>query len=403
MRVFANLFLILFLADGGFSLVDELVSLLTPLMPFSTFRNLLAFTVILFSVPLYFSLGIDCRLPKRVFLPLIAFVFWTVISSWIFPVLSEFSYYGLILAVMQVLLGMLPLRYFSRDGERCLTMPTEFLSGPYFSLKNTLSFAAISLPVVPLVVLMISLASVNAFVVDYTAGFMRLDPGGLKMTERVYRRDDRTIRLAAMVHVGASSYYQDLAGSLDPGRTIVLAEGVTDQGNLLKNRIDYSGVAGMLGLTSQDKMLFKGRHIDPELLEQLSERQAGKVERPAQPDILRADVDVSKFRPPTIRLLEEFGEQLKKSRSPVTALLDLNSWGENNITEEMYEIIMDDILHRRNLVVLGYLDRSLELYDTVVIPWGALHMREIESDILKRGFKLHQEKSRTSINFWDMI
>jgi len=46
MRVFANLFLIMFLVDGGFSLVDELVPLISPLMPFTPLRNLLAETVI---------------------------------------------------------------------------------------------------------------------------------------------------------------------------------------------------------------------------------------------------------------------------------------------------------------------------------------------------------------------
>ena len=72
MRVFANLFLILFLADGGFSLVDELVPLLSPLTSFTELRTLLSVAVIIMSVPLYPCLGIDRRLPKRLFLPFVS-------------------------------------------------------------------------------------------------------------------------------------------------------------------------------------------------------------------------------------------------------------------------------------------------------------------------------------------
>jgi len=89
MRTFVNLFLILFLADGGFSLIDELVPLLTPLAPFTAFRNLLALLVIIMSAAVYLCLGVDRRLPKRLFLPQILFVFFIPLSTWIFPVSPE--------------------------------------------------------------------------------------------------------------------------------------------------------------------------------------------------------------------------------------------------------------------------------------------------------------------------
>ena len=69
----------------------------------------------------------------------------------------------------------------------------------------------------------------------------------------------------------------------------------------------------------------------------------------------------------------------------------------------MYEIIIDDILHRRNMGVIHYLDKALVRYDTVVIPWGALHMTEIEAEVLKRGFKLQEERERVSIAFLALI
>jgi hypothetical protein len=126
-------------------------------------------------------------------------------------------------------------------------------------------------------------------------------------------------------------------------------------------------------------------------------KQAGET------DIFRADVDISSFRPQTITFLDAIGKHLRESPSFVQGVLALNTWAEKNVTPEMYVIIMDDILHRRNLVVISYLDKALVRYDTVVIPWGALHMKEIEEEILKRGFVLQEERERVSIDFRRML
>lgn len=400
MRVFANLFLILFLADGGFSLVDELVSLLTPLLPFTDFRNFLAGMVIVMSVPLYFSLGIDHRLPKRVFLPLLIFVFWTVVSTGLFPVLAGIRVYGLVLAAVQVLLGMLPLLVFRDNDHGRLTMPSALFAQPYFTIRNCLTFFGANLLVLPLALALFAIAVANAYMAEYTAGFMHLHPSGLRMTERTYTRDNRTIRLAAMIHVGTREYYQEMAGSVTPGSTIVLAEGVSDSTNRLRNRLDYGKVAGFIGLASQDKLLFKGRMIDEEeFTAPVPPAAVGSdAHQNREPDIFRADVDMSTFRPTTITFLDAIGKQMQESKTFAGGILALNKWAEKNVTPEMYEIIMDDILHRRNVAVLGHMDRALARYDTVIIPWGALHMKEIESEVLKRGFVLQKEQERVSID-----
>lgn len=405
MRSFANLFLILFVADGGFSLVDELFPLLFPLAPFTGLRLLLAGVVIVMAVPLYFSLGIDSRLPKRVFLPLIAFTLFCPLLTWFFPALADMRAFGLLAAVVQVLLGMLPLLCFHNGGHRSLTMPTELFAAPFFSLRNTLLFGAASLAFIPLVLSMYLLSSTDAYMAENTAGFMRLEPGGLRMTERIYRRDNRTIRLAAMIHVGNREYYDELSSSIAAGRIVVLAEGVSDAGKLLRNRIDYGRVAGFLGLVSQQEMRFSGRLIEEDELESPRpdppDEEAGKVAE--QPDILRADVDVSAFRPQTLLFLDAVGKHLGESPSFIKGVVALNSWGEKNITPEMHAVIMDDILHRRNMAVIRHLDQALERYDTVVIPWGALHMKEIEAEVMKRGFRLQEERQRVSIDFLKLL
>jgi hypothetical protein len=75
-----------------------------------------------------------------------------------------------------------------------------------------------------------------------------------------------------------------------------------------------------------------------------------------------------------------------------------NDWSGKNVTPAMYQVLLDDILHRRNGVLIGHLRRSLARYDTVVVPWGAMHMPEIEREVLKQGFRLDKEQDRISID-----
>jgi hypothetical protein len=233
---------------------------------------------------------------------------------------------------------------------------------------------------------------------------MHVDPRGLFMAERVYGRDNRTIRLAGMIHIGEKNYYDDLVGSI-AGRTIVLAEGVSDDANRLQEKLDYGRVADFLGLTSQEKMPFRGRLMDASELDTPRPEPPGGngQESLQQADILRADLDISDFRPPTILFLDAMGKHLQESPSFGKGVLSLKSWAGKNITPAMNEIIMDDILHRRNKEVLRHLSKALDRYDTVVIPWGALHMKEIEAEVLNRGFELREERERISIDFGKVL
>ena len=401
MRFLANLFLVLFLADGCVSLLDEIVFLLSPVAFLSGVRTLLANTVIVMAVPVYLSLGIDRRLPKSVFLPLTLFVFCAPLSAWFFPALAGNRSYGLLAAVTQIALVWLPFFRFRKEGRRSLTMPPTMSNAPLFSLRNTLVFGGVNIIVIPLALAMFVLYTANSYMAVHTSGFIRIAPGGIYMSERVYRRDNRTIRLAGMIHVGEKGYYDEMGGSVTPGRTIVLAEGVTDDNGRLRSRLDYGRVAGLLGLTSQEELRFRGKLIGPEALDepQVVSRGAGEKGEAGPADILRADVDVSAFRQPTILFLNTMGKQLQESRSLVKGLMAINAWAEKNMTREMHDVIMDDILYRRNREVISYLGKAIDRYDTVVIPWGAMHMKEIEAEVLKRGFVLQEERERVSIDF----
>ncbi len=398
MRIFANLFLIMFLTDGTLSIFDELLSLFS-ITALSGARNLFADAVIVMAVPVYLCLGIDKRLPKRVFLPLVVFILWCPLSTWFFPSLSGSITYGLLAAFGQVFLCILPISHVRKMGGHSLLMTKQMFRSPFFSLRNTLLFAAANLLIIPIVLVLLGLAAANSFLVKETSGFARLAPNGLHMTERVYKLGNKTIRLVGMIHVGEKEYYDDLIRPAASGRTVILTEGVTDGKNLLQNKFGYGKMADVLGLTSQERMRFNGRHID-----------AGEIEKPGfkrsnagTADILRADVDISAFHPVTIRFLNMLGKYLRENPSFIDAMIAFNAWAKQNMTPAMQKTIMDDILHRRNSEVIRTMSKALSRYDTIIIPWGALHMPEIEESVLERGFTLQESRERTSIDFKKLL
>ncbi|WP_224983526.1 TraB/GumN family protein [Geomonas agri] len=398
MKKFANVFLILFFADGFLSVLDELSSLVAPVAPLTLFRIQVANSLLLLAIPLYFFLGIDRRLPKNLFIPLIAFLFVCPLAAWAFPVLSESKLYPLAMSFVQLCVPPLMIARYRDAKDPGLTLPAWRFEGPFFGARNTLVFTGVNVVVLPVLLATLTLFFADAWALGNTAGFIRVTPRGLYLTERVYRKGNQTLRLTGMVHVGEKGYYEDVARVPGKGQTVVLAEGVTDKKQVLRHHFDYRGVASFLGLASQDKMLFSGKLIDQKGLQAPPKPATGD-----QPDILVADTDLSTFRPETLRFLDQVGKELKKSPSFVEAALNLNRWAEQNVTPQMQEVIMDDILTRRNEVLLGYLDEALKKYDTVVIPWGALHMKGIEAGVLKRGFVLQKDQQRLAIDLKRML
>jgi hypothetical protein len=398
MQALANYFLILFLADGCVSLLDEIVALVSPLAALSELRIIIANVVVLLGAVLYALLGIDKRLPKRVFIPLVAFVILSPLLAWLVPSLSSLRAFGPLMAAAQISLILLVTWRYRRG--RSVTLPRETFTGPAFSFKNLLGFSAANMVVLPCVLVLLVLSTADQYMQKYTAGFMHLGPDGLHMAEKVYRRGDKTIRLAAMIHIGEKQYYEKVGGGRIAGRTVILAEGVTDNQHLLRNRPDYTRFAGLLGLSSQQEGLqFKGKPIKAAELQAPKHPAVRPDHKPGEPDLLRADVDVSVFRPSTISFLDSLGKQMRESTTVGKQLLSSIAWSQKNVTPEMQESILDDILHRRNKVLLGYLKTSLPNYDTVVVPWGALHMAEIEAEVQKQGFQLQEVNDTVSIHF----
>ena len=69
------------------------------------------------------------------------------------------------------------------------------------------------------------------------------------------------------------------------------------------------------------------------------------------------------------------------------------------MTPERVAGVMTDIIDKRNEAVIASLSKTLQHYDTIIIPWGAMHMPGIEAAILEQGFKPGEKKERMSLDF----
>ena len=395
MRRFANVYIVLFLIDAGLSLIDELLQVASSPMPVLTeIRFFVAYVVITLSMIFYACLGIDRRLPKRVFLPLTLFASWSALAMWPLSGFVAREAFGLTASISQVVIGAIAIILLRSLGGRNLLTEEQF-QAPIFSLRNTLGFTAINLLLTPFVLIYTGLAVTSYYLEEQTAGFLRLSPVGVHMTERSYHLAKKEIRLAGMMHIGKEEYYEDLAKSIPTEGTIILAEGVTDQDRLLESQFNYSKLAGLIGLTSQDKMRLNGNAVELDGL-----GVAGQVIRePGKPDIANADIDLNRFEPKTIEFLNALGRSLFGDKPLAEGLVDYNLWIEENMSEEGLAGVMADILDKRNDAVIAGMVQTLKRYDTIIIPWGAMHMPAIEAAVLEQGFAPGKAQERLSLDF----
>lgn len=394
MRAVANLFMWMFLFDGCISVADELLRYNSADDGLLGLRMLIAFAVVIQAFIVYVALAFDRRLPKLILLPQTLFAFWGMAGLWPIPFFVHSDNLGVVIAGLQVSLGLLPF-FMLRGGEgRGLLLKREQFLGSGFSFGNLLLGIAGSVVVIPVLLFILACAGGLEFVHNATAGFMTIDSRGITMEDRTYQRDDKIVRLTSMIHVGDQDYYDNFAASVDSGRTIILAEGVSDQDGVLTAQFNYESFANALGLSSQSKMALMGELIAAEDLDLPPAENDLST-----PHILRADVDVRDFDPLTVEFLNVLGQEVLGEGDFTAGMVSYNEWVNQNMTQGRYETLMFDVITRRNNTVINYLGKALNKYDVIVIPWGALHMSGIEEGVTAQGFRLKETEKRLSVDF----
>ena len=205
------------------------------------------------------------------------------------------------------------------------------------------------------------------------------------------RRDTKIVRLIATAHIAERQFYEQAYARI-PERAVVLAEGITDNKGILAREAARPGeVAKSMGLDSQlvfEELLAGGDTVTVDGKPAVPNAKPSSAK--TKPDVVRADVDVSDLSPPTLRCLRadlaaatDKGEVLAKDGGvPACSPKDL-------------EVFWDEILTKRNAVLMATFDKLADKYDAFVVPWGAMHMPGLEKAFLARGFRIESAEMLT--------
>ena len=370
-----NLCLGLFLADALISFIDGSLILFTGVHALASVRGVVGLFAVLLAIAVYGLMGLTPMIPKRMLLPIALFNPVALLLA--VPALIYFFNripridWGI--SFFQLLLGLGILCWI--QGRLRLgwpLFPESRLVGPRFTWSNLFRFVLVNgLVLLPLVVAYLVFC-VGLAVNHFSEGFVTLHPDGFTVQVRQYvRADGKTIQLVPMAHVAEAGFYQKLAESF-PTNSTILMEGVTDEQNLLTNRISYKRMASTLHLSAQEKEF-----------------------KPSRGKLVWADVDVAQFTTNTIDFLNLVTLVHSKGLNTRT-LLEMARYSPPPQFEEQ---LWDDILHKRNRHLLQQIHDRLPRSDHVVVPWGVAHMPELAREIEKAGFRLERTQKHTVISF----
>ena len=370
-----SLYLGLFLVDGVVSLVDDSLILFLGIHLLTVIRGIVFLFAVLMAIVIYGLMALTPMIPKRLFLPVTLF---NPLAALVVIPFAIYSYGRLqqvswIISCCQVLLG-LSIFYRVQGGLkfRWPLVAEKQLGARRFSWLNLTLFLLMNVFVL-LPAALAYLALCASLAVDYTSeGFVALRPGGMSVRTREYVRDDgKKVRLIPMVHVGEADFYQKISQSF-PTNSIILMEGVTDDSNLLTNKISYNRMAKSLNLTEQQKEF-----------------------APTRGKLVRADVDVEQFSTNTIGFLNLIMLIHAKGVDAETVLKLIQYSPPPHFEEQL----LDDLLSKRNRHLVDEILARLPESENIMVPWGAAHMPGIAEGIQASGFRLSESREYTVIRF----
>jgi len=110
-------------------------------------------------------------------------------------------------------------------------------------------------------------------------------------------------------------------------------------------------------------------------------------------------VDVDTFHPKTIAFI-----------IAVMSLMQADNWQQafqlmavpdSPIKDkDAREHVQQDVLEARNAQLMDQIQSSLKDYRRVIVPWGAMHLPEIETWLRSQKFKQSGEIERKALSFW---
>jgi len=377
LAVLLSFCLALFLVDGLVSFVDDGVIVLFHSHALSLFRGLVSLAAILMALGLYVLIGASPAVPKRLFLPIPLFCLASMLAT--FPLAiywhHQIEAIGFAISTAQLMLAVFLVGLCGKRRQGWWPLVSEEqLGAKGFSGRRFIAFVLGNVFVVlPLIAVFLFACGARA-VSHFSEGFMALHPKGFTVQVRKYVREDgKVVQLFPMAHVASASFYQQVSRTF-PSNSVILMEGVTDNGNLLTNKISYKRMATTLGLSEQKEMF-------------TPKESAGEP--------IRVDVDVSEFSSNTIGFLNLMMLFHSQGVTPKNVSKLMQYSPPPGFEEQLF----DDLLRKRNAHLLGEIRANLKTSDNIMVPWGVAHMPGLAREIEKYGFHLSETKEFVVIPF----
>ncbi len=373
MPLLANLLVVVYALDGCLSLLEAVLRAGTGSQALLGLRNAFASFVLCTGIAYVPLLVLAPRLPTVTLLLLVLSLVWLNFSAVPLPLLIDsLLALGFASVFFQLSFAVLAFLWIRRcNGGRGWLWTDSALKGPALSWKHSMAvIAGCVVVLVPAGVLYGIVYALTAIQLS-TQGFVSFDLLGVSLADRRYEREDREIRLVGMMHIGEEDNYRRVVQSFIEESTIVLAEGMTDEGVVLETPLSYERFAAILGLEQQ-------RFLADYLGEAYGEDPSG------WPVIQHADLDLGELSPDTQEFLERIGRALNSDRMVPAMQQMIADYADR---PEVLRTIEHDIIHLRNQHLLDEMTLALEDYQRVVVPWGALHLPYIEEAITGWGFE----------------
>ena len=372
-----NAFLLSLILEAGLTLIGNIATgMVKTLLVFP--QGLAGFCTGTFALLAILLIGSYRRLPWRPFAPALCIFIWQGCMYLPLPAYIDWKTAETLGAVAELSAGAWTLLRLQRMiGNRRPWLTPEAVADCPFSIFRTIIATSIQLFALTPLFLVYLFTSLQLLVSRTSNGFLMFNLTGVFTESRTYEKEGHEVLLLPTVHIGASSFYDELLQTLPADDAAILTEGVTDRKKLMKAKLDYSGVADAVGLTAQPSL----------------------AEKRKQAAVKFYDADISDFSSETISVLNGIGRAIEAaSNSDTAGAIEALS----DLKEPDTATLIRDILDTRNSRVLAGIEAEMPHFKTIAVPWGAAHMPGIEMGLLKMKMHLTNQR-RVKVFGWNEL
>ncbi|MFW5782102.1 MAG: hypothetical protein ACOCWO_02290 [Candidatus Muiribacteriaceae bacterium] len=221
----------------------------------------------------------------------------------------------------------------------------------------------------------------GVYIESITGGFIKADMSGLYSVQKDYTLSDSTVSLIGMMHIGDKEFYNDLLQDFSKSGSVIIPEGISDRGDLLKTKPDYKKVSKAIGLDSQSEEFLKDHEewkFDP------------------------VDLDTSEFSDNTLNFINKIMSMLQNIEDREDLIKKLFFTSEEPPAMEI-TTFYKDVIEKRNEALWAGIQKNRGQYEQIIIPWGAYHLVDISQRLESMGHMPDNTVIRPLVKYSQLI